>query len=275
METRILVIEDDPASLELMGYLLRAFGYTPITVENGERGLVAAQDASPDLILCDIQLPGIDGHAVARRLKGNPVLAQIPLVAVTALAMVGDRDRVLASGFDGYISKPIVPETFVTQIEAFLPSRRRKSPEPAVAEEPAPLPPVARRNKGTILLVDDLKVNLTLLSSLLEPSGYKVLTSDNIKEALRLASQREPDLILSDLHLNNETGLELLRLVKSDPVLRSIPFIILSSTGWSSQSRTEAFELGADEFLLRPVEPPVIVAAVEDALGKHQYGKKT
>src|SRR6516165_7555623 len=107
MDTQILVIEDDPASLELMGYLLRAFGYTPITVGTGEEGLEAARDAFPDLIVCDIQLPGVDGHDVARQLKGDPILRTVPLVAVTALAMVGDRDRVLAAGFDGYISKPL------------------------------------------------------------------------------------------------------------------------------------------------------------------------
>ncbi len=150
MKTRILVIEDDPPSLELMGYLLRAFGYAPITVESGERGLEAAADAPPDLILCDIHLPGIDGHEVARRLKGHPVLAQVPLVAVTALAMVGDRDKVMASGFDGYLPKPIVPETFVAQVEAFLPSQRRRIPMLAVPQELTPPPLAARTNQGTI-----------------------------------------------------------------------------------------------------------------------------
>src|ERR1700722_11045082 len=100
METRILVIEDDPPSLELMGYLLRAFGYTAITVGSGENGLESAHADSPDLMLCDIQLPGIDGHHVARELKAHPILSKVPLVAVTALAMVGDRDKVIASGFD-------------------------------------------------------------------------------------------------------------------------------------------------------------------------------
>ena len=82
---------------------------------------MAADREHPDLIICDVQLPDIDGFEVARRLKRDPELRPIPLVAVTALAMVGDRDRVLAAGFDGYLAKPIDPEMFARQIEDFLP----------------------------------------------------------------------------------------------------------------------------------------------------------
>ena len=117
---RILVIEDNLANMQLMVYLLRAFGHAPVEAETGESGLELARREAFDLILCDIQLPGMDGYAIAGALKKHPGLRHIPLVAVTALAMVGDRDRVLAAGFDGYIPKPIMPETFVSQVEAFL-----------------------------------------------------------------------------------------------------------------------------------------------------------
>lgn len=120
MTARILVIEDDATSMELMVYLLQAFGHTPLRACDGAEGLEIAAGQMPDLVICDIQLPVADGYEVARRLKGSPILCRIPLVAVTALAMVGDRDRVLAAGFDGYIAKPIAPETFVQQVEAFL-----------------------------------------------------------------------------------------------------------------------------------------------------------
>ena len=125
MGSRILVIEDNPANLELMTYLLNAFGHATITATNGPEGVEAALRARPDLILCDLALPILDGFGVARRLKAEPSLAGVPLIAVTASAMVGDRDRVLTTGFDGYISKPITPETFVTEVEAYL---QRKAP---------------------------------------------------------------------------------------------------------------------------------------------------
>src|SRR5258708_39858483 len=103
MAARILIIEDNPANLDLMAYLLKAFGYVPLTAHTGEEGLAAARRDKPGLIVCDIQLPGMDGHAVAREIKADAALHLIPLVAVTAVAMVGDRDKVLGSGFGGYI----------------------------------------------------------------------------------------------------------------------------------------------------------------------------
>jgi CheY-like chemotaxis protein len=118
---KILVIEDNPTNLQLMVYLLQAFGHTPLEAIDGEAGLELIQQELPDLVLCDIHLPSMDGFGVARQLKSHPAFSAVPLVAVTALAMVGDRDRILSAGFDGYITKPITPETFIGQVEAFLP----------------------------------------------------------------------------------------------------------------------------------------------------------
>lgn len=120
MTGRILVIEDNPTNLELITYLLRAFGYTVLAAADGGDGIEFAHREKVDLIICDVHLPKVDGYEVAYRLKKHPVLCEIPLVAVTALAMVGDREKVLAAGFDGYISKPITPETFLRQIEMLL-----------------------------------------------------------------------------------------------------------------------------------------------------------
>lgn len=129
MTARILVIEDNPASLDLMRYLLEAQGYAPFTACDGEEGLEVARLQRPDLIICDIQLPRLSGFQVAQEIKNHPDLGQVALVAVTAFAMVGDRDRVLAAGFDGYISKPITPEAFVGQVESFLRSDQRATLE--------------------------------------------------------------------------------------------------------------------------------------------------
>jgi CheY-like chemotaxis protein len=116
---RILVVEDNPANLALMDYLLRAFGYTVFVAKDGDEGVEIADTERPDLILMDLQLPTITGFEAAKRIRANA--GAMPIVAVTAFAMVGDRERVLGEGFHGYISKPINPETFVAQIEAFLP----------------------------------------------------------------------------------------------------------------------------------------------------------
>lgn len=125
---RILIIEDNAANLDLMHYLLTAFGHEPLAATDGLAGLEAAARERPDLILCDLQLPGLDGFEVARRLKADPLLGRVPLVAVTAYAMVGDRERILAAGFDGYLPKPIAPETFGQQVAVFLRGGTRPGP---------------------------------------------------------------------------------------------------------------------------------------------------
>lgn len=120
MATRILVIEDNAASRELACYLLQSAGLDAPEASDGESGLAMARELVPDLVICDLQLPGMDGFAVLQALRSDPATAGIPVVAVTAFSMVGDRDRVLAAGFNGYLAKPVDPRKFTAQITAFL-----------------------------------------------------------------------------------------------------------------------------------------------------------
>ena len=131
MGSRILLIEDNPDNMDLMSYLLEAYGHTTLKAWDGEDGLVAAEREVPDLILCDIQLPKLDGFGVCRQLSQSESLKEVPLVAITALAMAGDREKVLAAGFDGYISKPIDSEQFVTQVENFIALKSSHGTRPA------------------------------------------------------------------------------------------------------------------------------------------------
>lgn len=117
---RVLVADDNAANLELVLYLLRSFGHDVVGVSDGEAAYAAARESDFALILSDLLMPGMDGHALAKRLKSEPRLACTPLVALTALAMAGDRERIAASGFDGYIGKPIDPEHFLTEIDRYL-----------------------------------------------------------------------------------------------------------------------------------------------------------
>lgn len=117
------MIEDNSANIELVDYLLRAYGYVSLLATNGEDGVRIAVLQQPDLILLDIRMPGMNGYEVAAAIREQPSLEHTRIVAVTASAMVGDRERIAAAGFDGYIQKPIDPETFVGRIERFLADR--------------------------------------------------------------------------------------------------------------------------------------------------------
>jgi two-component system, cell cycle response regulator DivK len=120
MKAKILLIEDNAENRYLVTFLLEQRGHEIIPAESGPLGLKLAAEIRPDLILLDIQLPGMDGHAVARALKNDPRLKHIPIVAVTSYAMVGDREKCLSAGAEGYIEKPINPESFVAEVERFL-----------------------------------------------------------------------------------------------------------------------------------------------------------
>jgi CheY-like chemotaxis protein len=123
---RVLVVDDNPESLDLMVYLLKAFGHVALSARDGSEGIQAARLEHPDLILCDIQLPGADGVEVCHELKEDPELRGIPVVATTSYAMVGDREKLLGEGFNGYMSKPITPQTFIDQMAPFLPAEKDK-----------------------------------------------------------------------------------------------------------------------------------------------------
>lgn len=124
MNRRILMIEDNPQNRYLAGFLLEASGWEMVHAEDGPSGLDLARTVDPVLILLDIQLPGMDGYAVAQALRAEPGSAGVPIVAVTSYAMAGDRERCLAAGCDGYIEKPIDPQTFVALVEHFVPEAR-------------------------------------------------------------------------------------------------------------------------------------------------------
>jgi two-component system cell cycle response regulator DivK len=117
---RILLIEDNENNRYLASFLLEQRGHEVIHAETGPRGLELAAESRPDLILLDVQLPGMDGHAVTRALKSDPAMQGIPVVAVTSYAMVGDRELCFEAGAEGYIEKPINPDSFVDEVERFL-----------------------------------------------------------------------------------------------------------------------------------------------------------
>ena len=120
MSKRILYIEDNPDNRMLIRRVLQAEGYTILEATDGQTGLQVAFEQRPDLILIDINLPEIDGYEVTARLKQLPGLNKVPVIAITANVMKGDREKTLAAGCDGYIQKPVDIDLLPSQIERFL-----------------------------------------------------------------------------------------------------------------------------------------------------------
>ncbi|MEX2524748.1 MAG: response regulator [Gammaproteobacteria bacterium] len=266
MPAHILIIEDNPDNLELMRYILEMHDYRITPAENGEAGLRAVRELKPDLIICDIQLPGLNGYEIAAALKDEPELNAIPLIAVTAYAMVGDREKILAAGFDSYIAKPILPELFAKQIEIHLPinlrSRQGHAPGPYSGKKDN----TTGTEKGRILVVDNLQMNLDLAISLLGNSGYTVDTATGMYDALNQATRQRPDFILSDVGMAEGSGYDLVRIIKADEQLNNIPVMLITSTAISGRARAEGLAAGAARFLFRPIDPEVLLQEIEACL---------
>nr|WP_308633502.1 response regulator [Massilia sp. YIM B02443] len=276
-----MIIEDNPANIELMSFLLSAYGHTPLNAPDGARGVAAARSELPDLIACDVNLPGMDGFQVLAALKQEPALAAVPVLAVTALAMAGDREKVLAAGFDGYISKPIEPESFVAELEAFLagtPPAAAAAPAPqaeapvaataapaapapasnpwAAAPEPAAAAPVAAGAdpalaRPTLLLVDDDRFMLGVLNDMLTGEPYRVLSAQSGEEALALLAAEPVDVILCDQAMPGMRGTDVL----AEAARRYPKTVRLMLSGQPDLSEIEAAIAAgvADEHYIKPV----------------------
>jgi two-component system, cell cycle response regulator DivK len=119
----ILVVEDNAANMELSSFLLQSVNYKVLMATTAELGVAIAREQHPDLILMDIQLPGMDGLQATALLKANEATRDIPVLALTALAMKGDEERIRAAGCDGYIAKPLDYKAFLSEVKARLAAR--------------------------------------------------------------------------------------------------------------------------------------------------------
>ncbi|MYM99001.1 response regulator, partial [Duganella vulcania] len=257
MSARILIIEDNATNMELMVYLLRAFGYEPLSAADGEAGVAAARRELPDLIICDVHLPKLDGYGVVAELKADPALRHIPTLAVTALAMAGDREKLLEAGFDGYIGKPVEPDTFVTQIESFL---------------SGDVSPPANSDTATILIVDDHVLNREFLMTLLGYGGHRLLEAANGAEGLTMVRAEKPDLVISDILMPNMDGYEFVTRLHSDPQTADVPVIFYTATYREREAMAVAQSCGVRWVLPKPSDPEVILRTVHEALGLAEAG---
>ncbi len=238
---KILVIEDSEQNLYLVRFILERRGFEVLAAADGPSGIASALQHRPALILLDIQLPGMDGHEVARRLRARPELESTPIVAVTSYAMAGDRERILEAGCNGYLEKPIQPETFGDDVEAFV--RRGRS----------------RTAAARVLVVDDVEANRELLRSVFAAHGWEVQVAADGVEALALARARPPGLLVSDILMPRMDGFTLCREWRRDPALQEVPFAFYTATYTDAQDERFGLSLGADAFLVKPMEPHLLM----------------
>jgi CheY-like chemotaxis protein/anti-sigma regulatory factor (Ser/Thr protein kinase) len=223
---RILVVEDEPDIAELIRYHLEGDGYRVTTAARGEEALAKAQWEKPDLITLDIRLPDIDGFEVLQQLKSDEETADIPVVI---LSIVPDREDGFRLGAVDYVTKPVDEGRLLSAIGAIL------------------------HGEDLILVVDDDRDTTRLVQEALSRAGFTVRAVNNGLEALAVARQEQPGLILLDLKMPGLDGYEILKRLKRDRATQEIPVIVVTGSFTDEEiKRKTVLALGAAQFLTKP-----------------------
>ena len=283
MAERVLVVDDEAGNRELLEAILTEDGYRVEQADNGVRALAQATAAPPDLILLDLMMPGMNGFEVCQRLKQDPATASVPVIVVTALAQIKDKEAALTSGADDFLTKPVNTEDLRTRVAAMLKvrgirqeldrtlaylhelhaathaQRRAALATLVAAAPPAPSPPTLL----PILLVDDEALTRDFYGDLLSEHGFRVFAASNGSDALELARQHPLEAVILDIMMPGMSGLEVLeRLHAQDP---DLPVIMLTAHP-SSQNAIAALKLGAFDFIVKGLGHELILLAVHRAV---------
>jgi CheY-like chemotaxis protein len=241
---RILVAEDSPDIRALVQMLLEAPGHDVVSASDGREAVSIAREARPDLILMDLSLPILSGWEATRQLRADPATSAIPIIAVTAHAMQGDRERALAAGCDGFIPKPINEETFASRVASYLGIRPEAPPE---SGERTALP---GGGPGRILVVDDQADVARLVQEDLQADGHEVVVAFGAPEALDLFRNGRFDLCVIDVMLGGETGYSLTQTL-SRQSSEFVPVLLVTA---GTIDREKGFAVGADDFIGKPID---------------------
>jgi CheY-like chemotaxis protein/serine/threonine protein kinase len=251
---KILIVEDNELNRDMLSRRLERKGYQVVSASDGQEGVAKAQRDKPDLILMDMSLPVLDGWAATRRLKAAPATQSIPVIALTAHAMVGDRERALAAGCNDYETKPVDLPRLTEKINALV-SRKEEAARP--------------EKEFHLLVTDDNEMNRDMLSRRLERQGYRVTAATTGAEALDFIRKQPFDLVLLDVMMPEMNGMEVLRIIRSTYSLLDLPVIMVTAKD-QSKDIVAALQRGANDYVTKPLDFPVVLARIQTHLAMRQ-----
>jgi two-component system cell cycle response regulator len=276
MTARVLVVDDILSNVKLLEAKLTAEYFEVVTAFNGVEALAKVEECDPDIILLDVMMPGMDGFEVARRIKGNPKTAHVPVVMVTALDQPSDRVAGLDAGADDFLTKPVDDAALFARVRSLVrlkmmtdELRMRETTGQSMGLIDPAQTLIDNAPAGRILIIEDRPESVQWFMSALTPAN-EVAAADSFEEALVRVRGGDFDLIVVSLGLRGFDGLRLCSQLRSLPEGRNVPILVLVSDG-DKRKLNQALEMGVNDYLTRPVDKNELIARVRTQLRKKNY----
>ena len=280
MSARVLVVDDILPNVKLLEAKLSSEYYDVITAYNGAEALEKVKSGTPDIVLLDVMMPGMDGFEVCRRLKDDPATTHIPVVMVTALTDAEDRVRGLESGADDFLSKPINDTALMARVRSLVRlkmtidewnTRENTATQLGVSGEQ--ITPMSESSEhAKILIIEDQDFEIEKFNEVLAVDNPDITTVTNGPEAIQnLAQDIESfDLLIVSLNLREEDGLRLTSHLRSNEKTRSIPILMIANEE-DMERVARGLEMGAHDYILRPVDRNEFLARARTQIRRKRF----
>jgi two-component system cell cycle response regulator len=279
MTARVLVVDDIAANLRLLEAKLLNEYYEVNVATSGEQALSVIEEWTPDVVLLDVMMPGLDGYEVCRRLKSQAATAHIPVVMVTALTEQAERVRGLEAGADDFLSKPLDDATLFARLRALLRVKQVMDAWRVRAEtardlgfEPDPTPPASMAGARALVVSAD-PAEAAEIAAVLRLDGLEAEVVADAAAAWTALEARPPDLVLLSLSLDGGDALRLASRLRAEAPTRDVPLMLVGDPG-QKELVLRGFDLGANDHVLRPVDANELRARARNQIRRKRYQER-
>ncbi|HEU4837855.1 MAG TPA: PleD family two-component system response regulator [Micavibrio sp.] len=281
MSARVLVVDDILPNVKLLEAKLSSEYYDVLTATNGPEALEKVATLSPDIVLLDVMMPGMDGFEVCKRIKANPATAHIPVVMVTALTEAPERIKGLEAGADDFLSKPLDDTSLMSRVRSLVRlkmtvdewrARETTATQLGVVDRAASAmnEPVER---ARILVVEDQSYESKKFTEALKVDDDVVIVSETGINAMAQVRDNDYDLLAVSLNLRNEDGLRLCSHLRSSERTRSVPILMIAEKE-DMPRIAHGLEIGAHDYILRPVDRNELLARVRTQVRRKRFQER-
>lgn len=279
MTARVLVVDDILSNVKLLEAKLTAEYFEVVTGFNGMEAIAKTEEYSPDIILLDVMMPGMDGFEACRRIKSNPKTAHVPVIMVTALDQPSDRVAGLEAGADDFLTKPVEDAALFARVRSLVrlkmmtdELRMRESTGQSMGLLDPAETLIENAPAGRILVIEDRPESVAWFQNALTPHN-DLAAVDTFEEALVRVKGGDYDLLIVSLGMRGFDGLRLCSQLRSLPEGRNVPILVVVSEG-ERRKLTQALEMGVNDYLTRPVDKNELTARVRTQLRKKRYADR-